>query len=117
MIKSKRSKKIGFALFNSVYTQRVFSRRYKLLRIIFVVEDIEGNFRIEEHPSLLGYFSFTAFALVAILPAFIYSGIGGLLDLKGEIGNLIKRKPLRYDDLYHNIDSTKELIGKIGWLN
>jgi hypothetical protein len=116
MVKISRTKAISFRKFNDIFTGRSFNIRYKLLRKIFLVEDIDGNYLIHEHPSILGYVAFAVFSLLAVFPILFVSGYIGLIDLKNEWVGLINKKPLRADELRLNKEKTIEVLSLVGWL-
>ena len=112
----RRKKRIPYDKFCEVFTQRSFTTRDKLSRNIYIVEDVDGNYRIEEHPTFLGYVFYAALLIVAFIPVFVYEGVVGLLKLGEEVTTLIKRKPLRTDELKHNIPSNAKLLEYTGWI-
>lgn len=115
MVKVKRSKHIPFKSFNVIFTGRSFSLRYKLLRKIFLIEDVNGNYLIHEHPSILGYIAFLLFSLLATLPILFVTGYIGLIDIKNEWAGLINKKPLRADELYLDKEKTVEVLRLVRW--
>ena len=117
MTKIKRRKKITHTQFCSIFTRRKFTRRDKVTKNIYMVEDINGNYRIEEHPTVVGYITFSTLALVMIIPIFLYEGLKGIGKLKEEVTTLFNRKPIRHDDLKHNTSQTAKLLEITGWYN
>jgi len=112
----KREKRITIPQFCSVFTNREFRTRDRLLRNIVMVEDIDGNYRIEERFSLLGMLSFIMLLAVVAVCTLITRGLYGLIDLYSEeITPFIKGEPLRVDECKHNIKSTAQLLEFTGW--
>lgn len=50
----KRKKRVSYQDFCSIFTKRKFTKREKITRSIYMIEDVDGNYRIEEHPTLIG---------------------------------------------------------------
>ncbi len=116
MTEYTRRKVISFRAFSTIFTDRIFSMRYRMFRKIYVLDDVNGNHRIEEHPNIFGYFVFVIFSVFAVLPIMLVNGYIGLIDLKNEWVKLLKHEPLRYENLPVGNVKTIKLLKMAGWV-
>lgn len=112
----KREKRISYPQFCSVFPNRKFNRRDKIVRKLFMVEDIEGNYRIEERLTVLGCVVMTLLILGGSLWVLLLRGLYGLGEFyTDEVKPFLNGQPLRVDECKHNIKSTAQLLEFTGW--
>ena len=112
----KRKKHITYPQFCSVFPNRKFNKRDKLMRKIFMIEDVDGNYRIEEKITLLGCTVMVLLIMGASVGILLLRGLYGLGEFyTDEVKPFLNGEPLRIDECKHNIKSTAQLLEFTGW--
>lgn len=107
----KREYKISYFDFCSIFTNRSFSKRDKLFKSIYFVEDTDGDYRIEERVTFVGWL-----ILLILTPLLIILfGILGTFEVINSNKDTFSGRPLRVDECKHNIKSTAQLLELTGW--
>lgn len=113
----KREYKISHKDFCSIFTNRSFSKRDKLFKSIYFVEDVDGDYRIEERVTFVGWLILLILTPLLILPSIILFGILGTFEVLNSNKDTFSGRPTRVDECKHNIKSTTQLLELTGWDN
>ena len=106
--------KISHADFLTVFSKRRFTIGDKVLRNIYVIEDDDGNYWVNETTSITGVIAFIAVAIVAVIPVILYAGLKEVPELAKDSLIVLSMKPLRQDNLHHGAECTVEILKLAG---